>query len=252
MNKKIMCYRINQDNPIYGGNIIGIDLTQLQYSRLVLSKKINENIGKPIRVLYDDENIPEGFVDVTSIMNWDRLNNQLDVDHMSIKNGIVDIVKSINWSGLTNTEKDIVIKYFAYDDESDPFLYLVYDKGYTAEQAKMFLVKSWHKHHEQLIVSYKKRWNYAKLTVATFLSFIDGQDLFNTVNNLIYSYSELGVLGRSYGDGSDGLLDFIESKENFIGNGLREKDYDIYQNNWDFFINELKNVLVFGIYNSNE
>lgn len=159
----------------------------------------------------------------------------------------------MNGNNDINLQSYQIEPYVLIDEVSDNETYIGTSKSFSDKsKPKMFLVKSWYKHHQKLIEAYRRRWNYAKLIVATYLSFANGQDLFNEINHLIYSYTELGVLGRSYGDGSDGLMDFIESSGNFIDRGMREKEYDVYQNNWDLFINELKNVLVLGIYEYND
>lgn len=236
MKKKIIAYQIN-------GQTVGVDLL----SWLNTDLKGNE----PFRCIPKNEDIPSGYVDISSIENYDKFGLNVSSDHMSIKKGIVEIVQEKKWSGLTNNEKDIVIKYYAYDDEVDPFLYLVYEKGMSFDEARLFLVKSWHTHHGLLIDCYRQRWFDVKYVVGKYLSIADAQDLFKYANLLIYSYTEAGVVGRNYGDNVDGLLDFVESTNGFENNGLRERGYIIFGNNWEIFIQELINVLVFGIYNGN-
>jgi len=188
------------------------------------------------------------YHNITSIENWNNYGIISGCDHMQVKQGIVGILEEITWSSLTSIEKDITINYFAYQDEIDPFLYLVYEKGMSFDDAKKYLVKSWHSHHKLLIDCYRERWYQVKLIVATYLSFADAQDLFNHANLLIYSYTEAGIVGKNYNDNIDGLLDFIESTNGYTNNGLREKQYNVYNNDWDIFINKLKDILVYGNY----
>lgn len=58
----------------------------------------------------------------------------------------------------------------------------------------------------------------------------------------------MGRQGINYGDKKEGIMDFIESTNSFMGRGLRESGYTLLQGTWDDFIIELKKVLVDGIY----
>lgn len=60
----------------------------------------------------------------------------------------------------------------------------------------------------------------------------------------------IGTAGKysTYGDNTDGLMDFIESTNGYVNNGLFEKNYNLNFGNWFYFIESIKNVLVYGIY----
>lgn len=87
-----------------------------------------------------------------------------------------------------------------------------------------------------------------KIIVAQYLSFADAEDLFDTCENLVYQYTELGRLGKDYNDNNDGIMDYLMSTHGFTGQGLEENNYTLLKGTWSEFKAELSKVLVCGIY----
>ena len=232
--KKLLAYQIS-------GETVGVDLSTWE----VLSLNGNE----PFQVICSATTTPNGYVDISSIGNWDSFGFDIANDYAVGKFEIKDIVNILGWSGMTNIEKDLSIKYFSYPDSTTAVIYLMTTKSWSQEQAGGFVLLSWHHHHLKIINAFTQRWNYAKFTVLQYLSRLDGEDLFNTVKPLISLYSDLAIIGRDYGDNNDGIIDYINSTHGFSGQGLEENNYTLIHGTWAEFKKAMYAVLVCGIYN---
>jgi len=233
MKKYLLAYQIS-------GQTVGIDLPQ--WSADALS-------GNPaFKLILSGQTIPNSYVDISSIINWNRFGCMVANDYLVCKNAIKELVVEKGWTGLTNTEKDLAIQYYAYPDTMSAVIYLM-GKGYSQAQAQGYVLLQWHRHHGNVMNSCKQRWFYAKFIVPQYLSFNDAEDLLNTVEPLVFAYNDMGRLGINYGDKRDGIMDYIESTNAFAGQGLRENSYTLLQGTWDIFIQAMKNVFVEGIYN---
>lgn len=232
--KKLLAYNIS-------GSTVGIDLLTWKASEL--------NGNEPFKIILSGETIPDYYDDISTIENWDDIGSEIGNDYLVVKNEIKNISNDIGWSGLTNNQKDLIIDYYAYINSNDPVMYLMNNHGYNQLQATNYLSEKWHIHHGKVIDSLKQRWYYVKLVTSKHLSFKDSLDVFNdNVTDLITNMFNISLLGYNYGDERDGIMDFIESTNGFEGNGLRERNYNLRQGTWDSFIQEMKDVLINGIY----
>ena len=233
MNKKLVAYQI--DNQI-----IGVDLNSWKRNDL--------NGNEPFLIINSGETIPSGYTDITSIENWNRFGNSIANDYLVTKFEIRDIANSIGWSGLTNNEKDLAIEYYINPDMSHAVDYLMTEKGMTSGESNQYLTQKWHIHHGNLLEACKERWYYVKIVAVKYLSFADAEDLFDKAQNLIYEYIEMGRLGKDYGDKNNGIMDYLMSTNGYVDQGLEEEGYILQTGTWNGFKDELKNVLVNGIY----
>jgi len=231
--KHLLAYQIS-------GQTVGVDLSGWNDADL--------NGNPPFQVILSGQTIPNGYDHIDTIENWNKFGLQVANDYSVVKFEIKDIANMVGWTGLTNTEKDLAIKYYAYPDPTSAVVHLMTTKGMTQAQAQGFILQSWHKHHLRNIVAYTQRWNYAKLTVLSYISRGDGEDLFNTVKTLIDLYIEVGILGWEFTDNQDGIIDYIYSTHGFTGQGLEENGYQLLQGTWGDFKDALNDVLVCGIY----
>lgn len=237
MKRYLLAYQIS-------GQTVGVDLDSWTSAEL--------NGNEPFKMIYSGDTIPSGYTDISSIVYWDKFGHNVANDYFVYKCAIKTIVTEMGWTGLTNTEKDLAIKYYAYPDTTSAVIYLMTTKGMSVEQAQGYILLTWHKHHGNIITSCKQRWFYAKFIVPQYLSFDDAEDLLNTVEPLVFAYHDMGRLGINYADKKDGIMDYIESTNAFAGQGLRENSYTLLQGTWDEFINAMKNVFVWGIYDKYE
>jgi len=233
MKKEIIAYQIS-------GQTVGIDLTKWYKDDL--------NGNKPFNYIESGSTMPENYVSINTIENWDAYGYEFANDYAVVKFGIKNIVDELGWSALTNVEKDLAIKYYCYSDPINPITYLMTEKGMSQAEATYFLTQTWHKHHLKNIEAYRQRWNYAKFTVLQYLNRSDGEDLFNTVKSLIDMYIEVGVLGIDFNDNNDGIIDYVFSINGFSGQGLEENNYLLLQGTWEQFKSDIYTVLVDGIY----
>lgn len=234
MKKKLIAYQIS-------GQTVGTELVGWSENEL--------NGNKPFATIFDDEQIPSGYVDISSIQNWNKFGIQNTNDYLVVKDQIKLLGFEKSWTGLTSEEKDLSIKYYSLPDFIQPAIYLMTEKGMSQEQAEAFVINNWHIHHRKLLETCKERWFYVKLVVASYLNFADAEELMDVATTLIFNFIECGRFGKEYGDQRDGLLDFIISKHMFEGQGLREQNYVLTQGDWDELINNMVNVLLHGIYN---
>jgi len=130
----------------------------------------------------------------------------------------------------------------------DAVIYLITEKGMSQQQAQLYLLQEWHKHHKGVMSACLQRWYYVKFVVPQYLRFIDAESLFNTIESLAFAYNNMGRLGIEYGDKTNGIMDYLESTNAYVGNGLKESGYSVVGGNWDAFIQAMKNVFVEGIY----
>jgi len=232
--KKILAYQIS-------GQTVGVDLPVWNTPDL--------NGNQPFKIILSGDTIPSGYTDITSIVYWDKFGTDIANDYLLVKFEIRDIVDIKGWTGLTNAEKDLAIKYYAYTDPTAMVIHLMMTKGWSQAQAQAYVLQSWHIHHGNVVETCKQRWFYVKIIVAQYLSFADAEDLFDTCENLVYQYTELGRLGKDYNDNNDGIMDYLMSTHGFSGQGLEENNYTLLQGTWSDFKTELSKVLVCGIYN---
>jgi len=233
MKKELIAYQIN-------GQTVGVDLTSWQVDDL------NNNL--PFSYIESGSTVPNNYVVINTIKNWDAYGYSFANDYSVVKFAIKDIVDILGWNSLSNEEKDLAIQYYSYPDNTTAAIYLITVKGMSQAEAQFFLTKAWHKHHLKNIVAYRERWNYAKFVVLQYLNRNDGEDLFNTVKPLIDLYIEVGVVGIQFNDNNDGIIDYIYSINGFDGQGLEENNYTLLQGTWQVFKDALNAVLVDGIY----
>lgn len=233
MKKFLLAYQIS-------GQTVGIDLFSWVDSDL--------NGNEPFKIINSGDTIPDGFINISSIENWNKFGDGVANDYFVYKSEIKTLVGEIGWTGLTNNEKDLAIKYYSYPDMTEAITYLMTTKGMTQAQAQGYVLSAWHKHHGNITLSCRQRWYYAKFVVPQYLSFVDAEDLLNIVEPLVFAYHDMGRLGINYGDKKDGIMDYIESTNTYFGQGLKENNYTLLMGTWEEFIIAMKNVFVFGIY----
>lgn len=232
MAKYLLAYQIN-------GQTVGIDLPQWN--------NVDLNGNMPFKIIVSGETIPGGYTNISSIVNWNLFGLDISNDYLVTKFEIRDLINSIGWNNLTNVEKDVAITYYAYPDITSAIIHLMVTKGMSQQQAQGFILQQWHRHHGNVILSCRQRWYYAKFIVPQYLNFVDAETLFNTIESLAFAYNDMGRLGIEYGDKTNGIMDYIESTNAYVGNGLRESGFTI-SGTWDNFIQAMKDVFVEGIY----
>jgi hypothetical protein len=101
MRKILLAYQLN-------GNIVGIDLLQWN------SEDLNGN--QPFKIILSGGTIPTGYVNISSIINWDLFGEICANDYMVVRFEIRELCKERGWDNLSDVEKDIAIKHYISDN----------------------------------------------------------------------------------------------------------------------------------------
>ena len=206
--------------------------------------------NEPFKILTDPSAaMPAGYTDISSIKCWNDFGTNVANDYVQVKYQINNLVTDTSmWANLSEYEKDLSIQYYSYGSPTQAIIHMMTIHGLSQPQAQGFLIRSWHTHHVRLIEAFKSRLSASTYVIPFFLNFSDGEDLFDTIRNLIYDYTELGILGINFGDNNDGIMDYFNSTNGFTGQGLEENNYVLLQGTWSDFKSQLRDILVYGIY----
>ena len=232
MKKYLLAYQIS-------GQTVGIDLLQWN------SEDLNGN--QSFKIIRSGDTTPGGYIDISSITNWDKFGEICANDYMCVRFEIRDLCRVKGWTGLTNTEKDIAIKHYISDNPTNAVIYLM-GKGMTQQQAQGFVLMSWHKYHYKLLEAANQRFYYLKFIVPQYLSLTDAEKLFDDASGLIYEFTALGRFGIAIGDKKSGVLDYLMSTNDYVGKGMEESGLTLIQGTWDSFRVALYSILIDGIY----
>lgn len=184
--------------------------------------------------------------DITTLELLVRCSNKF-IDYKSLQTSIKSHIDSVGWNALTDSEKYIVIEHYAYDNDVDKITFLM-GKGMSQSDAKHSLLMYWKRYNNKYIESLKKRWDYVPVIALQYLSIADAEDLFNTVKNLHDKLIAIALLGKNYGDNTNGIMDFIESTNAYTLTGMRYNLYDLLEGTWDEFETKIKECLIDGKY----
>ena len=232
MKKYLYAYQIN-------GQSVGVDLP------IWNSADLNGN--QPFKIIRSGDTTPNGYANVSTIVNWDVFGEIPANDYMCVRFEIRDLCRAKGWSNMTNVEKDVAIKHYVSDNPTDAVIYLM-GKGYSQAQAQGFVLTSWHKYHAKLLEATQQRFYYLKFVVPQYLSLTDAEMLFDNASGLIYELTELGRFGIAIGDKKSGVLDYLMSTNDYVGAGMEESGITLIQGTWDTFRAALYGILVDGIY----
>jgi hypothetical protein len=232
MKKYLLAYQIN-------GQSVGVDLSTWN------SNDLNGN--PPFKIILTGSTIPNGYANVSSIVNWDKFGEAAATDYMVVRFEIRTMCRDKGWANLTDAEKDLAIKHYISDNPTDAVTYLM-GKGYSQAQAQGFVLMSWHKYHAKLLEACAQRLYYIKFAVPQYLSLTDAEKLFDFARDVIYDFTQLGRFGIEIGDKKSGILDYLMSTNDFAGKGMEESGLTLTQGTWDEFRTLLYAILIDGIY----
>jgi hypothetical protein len=202
--------------------------------------------------------VPENYEDVTGIeyihdnKKWLLDNNYIN-DYDVVKNFMTQICSNTGWENSSNTLKEHIINYNAYDNNTDKVIFLMTVKGLTQLEASEFLVEKWAWNNDNLVDSLQQRFHIVKKELGKRIIKADLEDLTLTHELLILRLTNYGLLGLNYGSDSDGMMDYIESTNGYIGNGLTESGYTFINpsDTWQAIVSMVKDILVNGNYTLN-
>ena len=191
-----------------------------------------------------------GYTNITSIENMGSIGGSAINTYQTQQKGVRLCGYETGWSAMTNTQKDIIIDWYAYPEGSTEIVtYLVVTKGMTQDEAESYLIDKWHTYWNSFLEDCPERWsNAAKITVG-YLPFSGASQLMDTVNVLVDKYLVAGRLGVGYGDTSDGLMNFVMSSSGYVGNGLEEycvaQGFILKKGDYNSFRSDLQDTIMY-------
>ena len=232
MNYNLFGYNIS-------GQTVGVDIS---------SWNRNQLNGNDAFVIVSGQTL-NGYDNISSIEHMSNLGSNAINTYQTQQKGVRLCGYETGWSAMTDTQKDIIIDWYAYPEGSTEIVtYLVVTKGMSQNEAESYLIDKWHTYWNSFLEDCPERWsNSAKVTVG-YLPFSGASMLMDTVNVLVDKYIVAGRLGIGYGDTSDGLMNFIMSSSGYVGNGMEEycisQGFVLKKGDYNSFRLDLQNTLI--------
>ena len=232
MNYNLFGYNIS-------GQTVGVDIS---------SWNRNQLNGNDAFVIVSGQTL-NGYDNISSIEHMSNLGSNAINTYQTQQKGVRLCGYETGWSAMTDTQKDIIIDWYAYPEGSTEIVtYLVVTKGMSQDEAESYLIDKWHTYWNSFLEDCPERWsNAAKVTVG-YLPFSGASMLMDTVNVLVDKYIVAGRLGIGYGDTSDGLMNFIMSSSGYVGNGMEEycisQGFVLKKGDYNSFRLDLQNTLI--------
>ena len=232
MNYNLFGYNIS-------GQTVGVDISSWNRSQLN---------GNDAFVIVSGQTL-SGYNNITSIEHMSNLGSNAINTYQTQQKGVRLCGYETGWSAMTDTQKDIIIDWYAYPEGSTEIVtYLVVTKGMTKDEAENYLIDKWHVYWNSFLEDCPERWSNAAKVTVTYLPFSGASQLMDTVNVLVDKYLVAGRLGIGYGDTSDGLMNFIMSSNGYVGNGLEEycisQGFTLKKGDYNTFRLDLQNTII--------
>lgn len=203
--------------------------------------------NKPYILIEDDGIIPFNYEDDNNVIMLDRKSDMF-IDYKNYHDNLKNLNTVLGWPSFTNDERDILVENYAHINPTNAVIHLMTTKGWSQNQSMGYILERWQVHNRKFVETCSYRFSYVKKCVLTFLNMVDATDLLEKVKPLIDNYVNEGLLGINYGDMTDGLMDYVESTNDFVGLGLAENTYVLNFGTYQNFIDELKKIIVYGDY----
>ena len=169
MNYNLFGYDIN-------GETVGVDLGSWE--------SIDLNGNQPF-ILVSGQTF-SGYSNITSIEHMSIFGNRAVDTYQTQQKGVRLCGYETGWSAMTDTQKDIIIDWYAYPEGSTEIVtYLVIIKGMSQDEAESYLIDKWHTYWNSFLGDCPERWsNSVKITVG-YLPFSAASQVLDTVNVLV-------------------------------------------------------------------
>ena len=153
--------------------------------------------------------------------------------------------EGISFSSLSPRDKEIVATYCLTSDETIIGYYM--EQGLTQEVAvaKHLVRRAEDINKASITCKQRAESPIVKYIAIKYMTEADAAMFMDAIRNLITDYSMLAHLGNEYGQSRDGIMDFIEATNGYVGAGLSNYTFRTgvtYENCRD----EFKNFLVNG------
>lgn len=200
--------------------------------------------GKP--AVMAEEVVSDGRIDITSIESWYNYKSKLGLDYTSVRGEIINSFD--NFESLTDNEKMIVCELFAVLDENgnhdtQAIVMHYLSLNMSPDDVNSLVIRNGINHHDRHVESCKERWKNAINVAMVRLKTKDQVDFASFSEKQVTLLKRYGVIGRSFGDDMDGVIDLINSENSFDKIGLA---YRGYSGDVERLILELNEILIKG------
>jgi len=169
------------------------------------------------------------------------------VDRFQIRQCVDGYISLNSWSGLNDASKWIAINWNSNEVTDSQKVTFLMAEGYSQAEAGLLLKQKWHYNHiVNSVPSCPIRWAYAKYE---FMARIHPDDIADFCENnfkLISNYTQNAVEGLEYYDIMNGIMDFVESTNDYSGNGMAE-NYTLADptgDSWASLISDVKDIII--------
>ena len=185
------------------------------------------------------------YTDITTVTYLDKLKGGI-YDYHFVRRHIKDLVAVIGFGNLTLDEKIIVVRYCAADD-ADLISYFM--DTYSLDMATAITKLKVYRAIDisNATKALKGRAEHPAMTFIAikYLSESNASIFSDNIRNFISDLKTTAHLGLNYGQERDGIMDYIEDTNGYVGTGLSTFTFE---NGFTFeeCSNEFKNFLVYG------
>lgn len=194
-----------------------IDCSLLQFQGV----QINQDILKilfAIDLSPSDKSILDSIIANHSGINDDSIivNN----DYYKTRNELRIQYQTIGWENLTDNEKEISAKYCLFDSTTIITFYI--SQGLSLENAitKYLVRRSIDIDKAAKCCAIRANSKYIKYISIKYMEEADAATFLDAIRNYIVDYSMSAHLGIQYGDSREGVMDYIEATNAYVGAGL--------------------------------
>lgn len=165
----------------------------------------------------DTDSVPTGYVDISSIENWDKWGYNAGCDYKLIRTEISKLEQFQVWANLTTAEKAVCARLFVVDKSKRDEIYT------TVQQIQLGLL-----FHKYSVECRTTRFAYASMEVYNRLAPSEAATVVSEIeaDGLPTKYIQFGHEGTEVGD-PEGLFDYLQSVvgTGYATTGLSSKAY---------------------------
>lgn len=244
MHHPAYCEECGSVLTFFKGSAIGDDDLKLDDNSGYWVKHKMKKLENMIEFV-DVDIIPNDYIDLTSLHYLDSIRGK-NYDYHFIRRNIIDYVASVGFDNLSESEKLIASKYCAADASTlVPYFMVTYGLDYETAISKYKVYRSIDIFNAKKALS-ERSMDPAMMYIA--VKYMDEQNasiFSDNIRNYISDLRETAHLGLNYGQARDGIMDYIEATNGYVGGGLSTFSFE---NGYTFeeCRDEFKNFLIYG------
>lgn len=150
------------------------------------------------------------------------------------------------FDNLSDEEKEICALYCLYDDATIIGYYISTGLDLSSAEIKHLVTRANDINRASISCSNRANSAIIKYISIKYMEEDDAATFIDAIRNFIVDYKMIAHLGLNYGHSRDGVMDYIESTNAYIGAGLSTYNFRA-GTTYEQCRDELKNFLVYGI-----